>query len=1622
MPTTAAKLLVELDGRNDRLIAALGGGEDALQKFRNEAKQSKDALAQLDKQIATLGQGAGAKNTAATQALVALQRELKSALDAGNLALTDRILLEQRLATVDKALAGATPSKTGLGQVIGQIGQGAQQAAGPVGALATQASSLSNVLAGGAGSVAVAGGIATAAIVALGIAALQASEAVEQPFRRIKAALPSNAGDLGVVRDTVRDLARAFGDAQAEVAHTAEANARYSKSATELAERTRTVYLAQKATGQSAEELAANYDNLADLFNLSGEAASEAFAKVIQLSKGNTTAADTFAQLTKSATGLQKLGLDLDTALRALVAIGEHGLEGKKASAYFEALVNGGAQGKAIIQQLAREIPTVSGALDTLQKDAATATEGVGQSAGKIKERIGEILQDIGVRLGPPAIAVLEQINSLLAAMSGDQGQGLRERANFLRDMATSLPERKGGILQLFSQDEANQAVAVVRSINQLIAHGVSELSHQSTEQLNALAAVLGRIYGQVGEAGRRELDKLFAEIIRIENGRGSASTAGAAKAGGLPTAPKSEQEQDADREKLIKLRDELQNLERESDMLAQKGIGGDAFRQFKDDVDKAKAKLVEFAALHPKLLGPEQLKKDLDALDASVVRMRDTTARDLLGELDKQVAALTGSKLDDYLQQLEEQNRKTKEAIDNSSQLTAAERAEALAKYEQVTALQAQAVAALRATESVESVFRAIDQRSADGFLSPEELKKSTSELDDLGLSLTALLGSLTKDSSAYLAVQKLLLDIEQRRLGVNKQFSEQNPFKIPGNDPAQEKRDDEDRIARQVRLVHTISDAAGAALNLARAFGAVNDATAKILENVIDIGAGIGLALTGHLKEGISQGLKGLTGLLADSIMGPIEKRIQRLKTDATNLSHIAEEKKNPGDLIGSNVTGNEFTQLSKGLDALLAGKGGDFHKVGNINGFFEQFGISGDRMQAIAKSLGITLDGSVGSFRRLREAIQALDLDAFGKGFDGAMHKVDLLDQALGDVTPLDQLIERIKILVGPDGATAFAKILGDIDVSTSGGRQQAIAALVEQLKHVADLKPKDLGGLTLDEFTSQILETIARLRNLDLTPLQKLNNALDIQKESFALTDTPAKDQAAALIETYTRAFADAFKGVTKGSSLADVKASAAAFLKQAGADGILDDTEKAILAGYESIIGALSQADADAKAASDKAKQDAAAGRQKIIDTAHQKIQIDDITDPKEQLKVIFDAYKKAFPTLSKLLGDVNLDDPNGVATFKAAIRRVFAALSDASAEGAANATESMDGVKDALEHLLGDTGTIDPQRAADAAAQFQALADSLNSTSAGAGDGAAELAHLFDEIASGKDVTAELGGATLPEFIQALLDLDGAADSAQQQIASLVEALSGAFSEIDLDARIFGDSVESVLNKKLRAIGVGGNASTAAGREQALAELRALATAHPTDDTLKQLIASLVDDIGRLQPAPGETPAGGGASGGGSTEARGAVQTATIAQADEMIGLLTTILTVDRQIETNTRPSGGATSSAAAVNSALATLRREIAAGPPRVPALPPPPQATAALYAGAARGSRSPLALSLEAPIDIGQVNIGSLSDLRRFLETLLSRDVIDPLIAAINRRRTELLYNQGALRSTAG
>jgi hypothetical protein len=409
---------------------------------------------------------------------------------------------------------------------------------------------------------------AAAAVALVAIKALQSADRVQQALVVMRNQLPGVTKDMSELRRVIAQTASddPFGRTQEEIAAIGRVLTKNGTPSVEaFASRLKLVVQAANASGEAAEGLAEGIDLISDAFQIEGQELEETFAKIVLAANGLVPLNELFQTLGRGSTQLQAIGVDAETAARAIASFADAGIPAREAGTALirvldqikdignptsDTLKDNAAAAKALGIELSqdhvrqvglvgilREIQTQSsGSIDALEQMGFTAKEataiirgdftegtlsgadalnklkeqsdGAGESAAraaaKIKQELDAELVKLGNVLLPPVVSLLKQ---LAAILSGDGvGDALRRELTDLgRVLDLFLTQGRSGPSSPFGEGPFGTMLKQLGLLNDGLEKGIN-----NWDKLNKL---------QTHETPSRIRDEEFDPTAELEKG-----------------------------------------------------------------------------------------------------------------------------------------------------------------------------------------------------------------------------------------------------------------------------------------------------------------------------------------------------------------------------------------------------------------------------------------------------------------------------------------------------------------------------------------------------------------------------------------------------------------------------------------------------------------------------------------------------------------------------------------------------------------------------------------------------------------------------------------------------------------------------------------------------------------------------------------------------------------------------------------------------------------------------------------------------------------------------------------------------------------------------------------------
>lgn len=1393
--------------------------------------------------------------------------------------------------------------------------------------------------------VAAVGGVATA-LLGVAVSAAKMAADVDASMRKVVNSTNAGAASINGLKETVASLSKETGKGQDGLAQAAALAAKDSQTAEEAGVRLSAALKLSVVSGEDLASTIGSLDQVLDLFNISADDAEKAVAEIFAASKGGAgSTSDIFAALEKAAPTLAKLKIDLPTAARALAQLGEQGLKGKKLIGEFEAIANAGEAGRKEIERLAESAPKAANAVGEL--DAAfTKVNDSGANAGN---RLRSAFEAFTIELGNKTLPLLESLVTILDNLNGTIGK-IEGGAS----LATVLSIGDEAAKATAFTETFTRARDAALDLSAQVRKGAVDLNSLSNELLAQLATNTAALISnaQLTAGQRSQYQLLLATILQVEEARGRALKPLPADPNAGKTAPlfsathlsQDEIDKAAEAAKVASaaFRDLTQSAD---DLFAKARLGDVTLAEF----DRGVRELAD---------GFSKVKKPTDAMRAAfeaVISQADHV-RESLVKIKADAVTAEFNKL---------RNSLLPESLRDFNVVLIAMRKELAEKG--ITGARAEELIKLATVaEESEKALTALDKRLGvigEAGLPPlKELILLSRELLDLQREEEALIGQRGTDVDAKrLAIHAQMLKVEQAQAAV----------------AAKHEGSLTKASVKAFTLAKGFSDAADAAFGISTALLGADHNITKLLGGLSQVAGGFdkigeiakkpgGLGAALGSASGIASLLPGIgsivggVGALATTLaplLGGDPHAAERALEHKENLAALKQIEKHTGDLVDINASGATINKVTAGVNQLLAltGDAGGFRKFGSgpLRGINEanvlqaSTGLPFKEIEALAKSLGITLNGTKQSYLDFALALKTLDFKAFNDSFEGQLEELNTEFELFPErfKTNADRFTAIVNLLNDATvGAPELFKGLQGIDVSSIDGSARALAKiqeLFERLKR-GELTAAELNGLSLSEFLEQLKSLKAQLEQSGLTSAaDTFSQALEAFGVAVELGSLTAEEKLTRAKDLFGQLFPELAAAVDT-SSIETFKNSIKSIVDGFAADGILTDAEKKQIEVLRALAAAF-----DTSAAGGKQLVDALA----VLEDQFAIFG----TDALGRFAGLGKALGEQFPDISSLLEGIDISTGTGRADLQKRAQELFAKL----AEGGVTADEQK--VIDAIKRLLQAAGAVaseeataqeaklraeaDKRRAILAQAEaeirandvtdpteqlrirlaaltkaFPGLSEAIGNIDVTTAKGRAALEAFVKDLVASPEKLAELAaslGISVDELLASLLGLEDGADAAATHVATLAEKLQTAFAEIDFSLALEGvtDPIEKLkrtagavgaalpaLNKALAGL----DFSTEAGRKAAELALIGLGKG-TTDPAVRDAILNL---LGQIRAIPGAeaptTPVDTSNAGAERSQTfDGSVQITAI-QADRLLDLARTQATYLRQIVENT--------------------------------------------------------------------------------------------------------------------
>jgi methyl-accepting chemotaxis protein len=947
------------------------------------------------------------------------------------------------------------------------------------------------------------------AIVGVAVKATQMAERVQRGFGDVQRSIGATSAEMRRLGDEVSRLSKETGRSQEELSQAAAFAAKSASSTEEIGQRLRAALEVSQATGDDLTSVLGSLDQVLDTFNKSGKDSAETLATLFAAARGRQPLGDLFTAIQTAQPSIAKLNLDLSTAARALVALGEEGKSPMQAARALKQFANDGAEGRRAIEELAASIPLAADPM----RDLATAAEAANNTVGALSARLHAEFDDVLIRLGneilPKVVGFLQDIEKLFFSGGAKAATNFRNNLGtiqaFASDMAAARTEADAGGVSFREYGRAIEQMAEAVRKNE------DALSTLSPEQLIGFIAALQKVQDVqfLTEKQRRDVKDLLDAITRMQTAAArtpSATGAPSRRTGGGGGGVSDEDAAAA--EKVAKaVRDLGQAFD---DLFAQARAGDLTLAQFdqkmrelgdrftdvgkptKDQADRFKALVAEAA----------NVRGVLETLNTSKATR----------EIDNLLASMTTTAVDDMRLALD---RLKRDVLSNP--LIPPERREEIIALEE---------SFIQLTKDLEDRQQQIANAVQVNFELPELLVQQI----ELQEKLNKLAGKGAQFDRERVAIQKALATV-MARIAALKGEEQAATVEITAATKGWVSQ-----MAEVANVAFGIATAIeGADSNIARAIGSTAQLLTQmslVVDAVSKAGSLSQLLSTGGGALTLLSGIGGVVGAASALVSlfnrpeDPAEARAreQQIAAHQELIAALDRVRDSIGDLAGFGSSGADISAVRNVALTQRTRTGGitgleeiDFFRpVQDVLADLRKLGVGLDDLRDIARDADITLSESptIAELQRLQQVLSEIDFRAFIDTFEGQMQRLSLQFEIFGALfdEPAERFAELIKLLNDPKvGAPALFGALRGLDAATEEGRD-AIRKIVQDLftrATAGQITAEELNGLALDEFL-QVLAQI--IRDLGPEPATAPADAADpggerssISRDARALTE-------------------------------------------------------------------------------------------------------------------------------------------------------------------------------------------------------------------------------------------------------------------------------------------------------------------------------------------------------------------------------------------------------------------------------------------------------------------------------------------------------------------------------------
>lgn len=953
-----------------------------------------------------------------------------------------------------------------------------------------------------------------AALLGLGLQAAKLASDSEAALDQIGAAAPNLRDHLVGVQLDIRGIADESGRSTAEVRNAAQELARLGVSSeAELKAKLEAGTLIADATDTDLTTAVDGVTKLSRTFDEKTGDIVAGVAKIFSATNGKVSFDELFRTLDQVGPKVREAGLDYETTIRAIAALIQDGFSARKAGQWIN------SHDADAIREVGRQARISADAMKQLQDAADWRRNGSDREIQRSVNDLKDSLEDLGTDVLPFVVRWFGNVGVIVGALTGKMDKLVQQSGAYTQRAITLAGKyTKLGIAP--NSADYNELASAVSQVQMGVLNRSIDLNALKPDELQGLKTAVAAVAeleraSYAANTGAKESALNLADFSRGYSKLSAAIDTALQKQRQLNTATDTGGKKpplppgDAEKTAVADFRAQVAS----AIAAANPAAGG--------QLDAEIAKLQDKAKQLKGLISPGEVEKDIAALRAAVKASAEIQSNALGDELRSALATFGSSQADLVQAAADKFVDEKQKALDAIKGISDDDRAKRQAEIDDYARRSAVSVDVLRLTEQQQAADQAAarslaeyDQQMAllneresqltalvsDGQAPREARNAAEKELVGIRAQLVAgaekqsaaVIAEISRirDEIAALEVQQLTVDpvdnakaFDELTQQIDKYKSEIADLQLKlvqlGGVQITQLVDANKEHSKTLGFLQahakTVGEIAQGAVGLASAFGLVDDRTAAALQNVAAIADALPTALSGDPSSifSVVGSITSLIGSIVGSSDTAQERELeqQQLQTLRQNTQALKDLAKRAGLLGGgASLTGSDARAALAALQGI-----GPYPNDPNKKLSPDQLAL----LQKVANALGITLDGTIGSYKILEDALEhsTTVLAEFGSDYESQLQQIDAATKILGENSPAQQL-EMLAAAAGKV-SPAVAKLFQGLNLADPkdlATLEQRVQALFKTMEAGGDqLSQTDLGGLTGDELV-QLLENI------------------------------------------------------------------------------------------------------------------------------------------------------------------------------------------------------------------------------------------------------------------------------------------------------------------------------------------------------------------------------------------------------------------------------------------------------------------------------------------------------------------------------------------------------------------